>query len=202
MSCIVVIETFSGLCNQFMDIIASVAFAQENNLRFCFKSSASRNQDLTSWSPEPFSFLFDESPYASLDGYVGFKDVNMDSHTIWNGDSKRIPEYGLDYAQLVAISGRYERLVLKQVWPLLDWESSANVVRKVPRPAPSENVLKVFGQVRARLPSEYNFLAYRYEHDFVNFFTKNYPGTNFPLLKEILALEPFSDPSLSTYLAC
>jgi hypothetical protein len=185
-----------------MDITASVAFALSNNLRFCFRSCSSRNPDLTSWSEQDFDYLFDESPFINFEGYLPFQEIKITGESIWNGDGKCCVEYGLSCSELVDISHQHSFVVVKQAWPIIDWQANAKLISMIPYPLPSENVLQKYRNAVPSLPGKYNFLAYRYEHDFVNYFSKAFPGTRFPMLHDILSANLFVDLELPIYLAC
>jgi hypothetical protein len=52
---IIILDTYSGLCNQFYDIICGINFGITNNIKFSFRYCSFRHTNLTSWSNVEFN---------------------------------------------------------------------------------------------------------------------------------------------------
>ena len=60
---ILIFDSNGGLCNQFYDITNGINFCIKYNVKFTFRNCAFRNDNLVTWTPEPFEKLFDKTHY-------------------------------------------------------------------------------------------------------------------------------------------
>jgi ubiquinone/menaquinone biosynthesis C-methylase UbiE/GT2 family glycosyltransferase len=196
---VLILDSYSGLCNQMMDIESLVGFAVENQYRFCFRHSSSRNPDLVSWTPSEFGSLFDENQYHDMPGYLCWRKIRLKSGEVWNSDGRRLIELIKTSEELHKIAYEYNFLVIKQGWPVLGFPKTGfDLGLKI---KPSKRILSKYKSIRDKLPQNYNFLHYRYEHDFTSHFSAENPENSFPILQKILDAKLFSDTDIPIYIA-
>jgi hypothetical protein len=195
-STVLILNSFGGLCNQMMDIRAMVSFAVHHELRFCFRNCSYRNSNLVSWTPEPFSALFNESAFRNIPGYENYADLNPSTTSMWNADGSAVVKLLGNILELDSIINNHDYVVLSHFWPIID----GNVTRISVDIEPSKSVFDRFETIRNAIPEHYNFLHYRYEVDFTKHFGRHHPLSKFPFLKDILKENRFKRPELPVYL--
>ena len=89
---ILVFDTYSGLCNQFFDILNGINFCIINNIKFTFRYCSYREPDnLILWYNVDFNRLFDISSiflqYQHL--YVDPMTINLTSDNTYNLEGER-----------------------------------------------------------------------------------------------------------------
>ena len=195
-SAILIFDTFGGLCNQIMDIKAMVSFALHYGLRFSFRNCAFRNANLVSWTPVPFSKLFDEDGFIGIPGYQNFVDITLPKTGVWNAEGASVTKLLGGGFELPEIIKSHEYVVLKHYWPIFDPSISRVPISVIP----SAEVLNCYNMIKESFPELYNFLHYRYEVDFTKHFGRHHPLSKFPFLKDILKENRFKRPELPIYL--
>jgi hypothetical protein len=201
---IVVIDTFSGLCNQFYDIHSAVNFCMINNIKFTFRFCSFREDNLTTWHNEKFEKLFDMSFLENInkDLFVEYETLNITEENTYNyhGDCALNLFSGNFLNEILNIDKEF--VVLKQFW----WVYTTNngkiehdLFRYL---LPSKRLMDVYNIIKTKMGinnEQYNFLHYRYESDFVNHF-KIYDMKD--LKTTILTLKSkFKNPNLKMYIA-
>jgi hypothetical protein len=196
---VLVLDSYSGLCNQMMDIDSLVKFAIQNNYQFAFQHCSLRNSSLTSWSSAPFGILFNEEYLQELPGYLSYSELSFKGRKIWNPEGKRLIELIKSSDEVIDISMNYDFLFIKQGWPVLGFPSVGLELKQ--RIKPSLSILIKYKKLRLNLPERYNFLHYRYEHDFVSYFSSQSSANTFPILQQILDANLFSNTDIPIYIA-
>jgi hypothetical protein len=196
---VLILDSYSGLCNQMMDIESLVGFAVKHQYRFCLRHCSFRNPDLVSWTPSEFGSLFDENQYHDLPGYLCWHKIRLNSGEVWNSDGRRLIELIKTSEELHKIAYEYNFLVIRQGWPVLGFPKTGfDLGLKI---KPSKRILSKYKSIRDKLPQNYNFLHYRYEHDFTSHFSAENPENSFPILQKILDAKLFSDTDIPIYIA-
>jgi len=196
---VLVLDAHGGLCNQMMDIDSLVKFATLNGFKFAFQHCSHRNQNLTSWKPAPFSMLFDEEYLQELPGYLSCCEILFKGRKTWNSERKRLVELIKNSDELINIAMNYDYLFIKQGWPVLGFPNIGVDLKQ--RIKPSQSILTKYKTLRLNLPEKYNFLHYRYEHDFISYYSAESPENTFPILQEILDANLFSNTDIPIYIA-
>ena len=197
---IVIIDTYSGLCNQFYDINCGINFCIINNIKFSFRYCSFRNPNLMSWYNAEFNKLFDTSllkKYENL--YVEFENIHLTDENTYNlkGDYANIL-FTSDYLnEIVSIPKDY--VVLNQFWAVYKFTSIVDNVFSQIRP--SKRLMELYDNIKNQLlqtNEQYNCIHYRYEADFTSYFNITIEN-----LKDIiLRIKPrFKNPNLRIYIA-
>ena len=195
---IIIIETFGGLCNQFYDINCTVNFCIINNIKFAFRYCSFRNKNLTSWYNEPFEKLFD-IPYINKHNlYVDYNTLYLTNKNTYNLESNRaINLFTENYLNEIKNIDK-EFIVLKQFWAVYAFKQIIDNLN--PYILPSKRIMDIYDRIQNQIinKEQYNFIHYRYEHDFVNHFKCIIPN-----LKSIIlnTKSKFKNPNLKIYIA-
>jgi len=80
---------------------------------------------------------------------------------------------------------------------VFNWEWNDLITN--PEIRPTSKIYKKFLEITKKFPKKFNFLHYRYEHDFIAHFTKK--GAVFPELNDVINLKLFKEADLPIYLA-
>ncbi len=172
-----------------------VSFALHHRLRFSFRNCAFRNADLVSWTPVPFTNLFDEDAFISMPGYQNYADIILPKTGVWNAEGASVTKLLGGGFELPEIIKSHNYVVLKHYWPIFD-----RIINRIPISLiPSPGVLNRYDVIKENFPESYNFLHYRYESDFTDHFRKHKPQSKFPLLKNVLANNMFKRQDLPIY---
>lgn len=200
---ILIFDTFGGLCNQLYDINSAINFCIINNIKFSFRYCSFRNKNLTSWYNEKFENLFDVSlleKYKEL--YINFYKLTLTPENTYNYESTRAIEIFDSTLNILdqLIDIKFEYIILNQFWSIyISKPIITNVYKQV---NPCEKLLNNYNEIKKKLLKEgenYNFIHYRYEHDFTNHFKLN----NIESLTNLInILKPkFKNPHLKIYIA-
>ena len=171
---ILIFDTNSGLCNQFYDIINGINFCLKYNIFFTFRYCSFRNDDLKSWTNRPFEKLFDMTFFDEYKLYINYYNIKDDitndncfnlnganlAHNIFNDND--IP------SQLTNLNKKY--IVLKQFWSLYKFKNiTDNTIHT--HILPSKNLMNKYIEIKNKLINQsYNYIHYRYEVDFTDYF--------------------------------
>lgn len=194
---IIIFDTCGGLCNQMFDINCGINFCIINNIEFSFRYCSFRYQ-LTNWVDEPFENLFDNKfleKYNKL--YIEYKNLNLSEKNTYNLNGiSSVILFTDDYLNEINNIDK-EFIVLKQfcgVYKLI------KIIDNVyPYLLPSTNIMNMYKSISNNIINEeYNFIHYRYENDFTDYFK-----VEIELLKPlILRIKPkFKNPNLKIYIA-
>jgi hypothetical protein len=196
---VLVLDAYGGLCNQMMDIDSLVKFATQNSFQFAFQHCSLRDPSLTSWSSAPFGTLFNEENLQELPGYLSCRELLLKGGKTWNSEGKRLVQLIKNSKEVIEIAMNYDCLFIKQGWPVLEFpDVGLDLTQRI---KPSLHILTEYAKLRLNLPEKYNFLHYRYEHDFISYFSNEKPDTSFPVLQKILDAHLFSNTEIPLYIA-
>ena len=170
---IIIFDTFCGLCNQFYDIQKGINFCLKNNIKFTFRYSSFRNDDLVSWYNVDFDKLFNRSFLKQFNLYVDINTLNLNCNNTYNYDSSLHAPQMLDakqdiLTQINNINKPY--IVLRGIFSLLE---DIPIIKNIyPEIVPSPEIMIIYTKIRDELSltnKKYNFIHYRYEHDYINY---------------------------------
>lgn len=178
MSLLLIFDTHSGLCNQFYDIENAIYFCLKYNIQFTFRYCSFRNDNLCSWTKQPFEKLFDLKPFEEYKLYIDYykikDDVNEQNCFNFNGDIRAHQLYPrgpntlsteiLD--NIISLNKKY--VVLVQFWAVYAFRDRT----KISKPVAAKNLVSIYVDLEKKIINNepYNFIHYRYESDFTNFF--------------------------------
>ena len=171
---VIIFDTHGGLCNQFLDIISGINFCLEHNLFFTFRHCSFRNDNLTSWTNKPIEELFDLNLFKEYKLYINYYDIKdkLTNNNCYNLNDNILSTQFLKknniLDQLMELNKKY--VVLKFFSPLCSWQHFID--KKIyTRITPSKNIMEKYIEIKNTMKDEpYNFIHYRYEHDFTNYF--------------------------------
>ena len=174
-----IFDTYSGLCNQFYDIINGINFCLIYNISFTFRHCSFRNDNLTSWNEQPFEKLFDVNFIKKYKLYVDYYIIKdkLTTDNCYNLNEKYLSYRKFNsnddiLYQIIALNKEY--VVLKQFWSLYKFK---NIIDKTIHIhiTPSNDIMNKYIEIKNILIKDepYNFIHYRYEHDFTNHFKVN-----------------------------
>jgi hypothetical protein len=127
------------------------------------------------------------------------REIRTNNGEVWNSDGRRLIELIKTSEDLHKIACEYNFLVIKQGWPVLGFPKSGfDLSQKI---KPSKIILSKYKKIKDKLPQNYNFLHYRYEHDFTSHFSAESPENSFPILQEILDAKLFTNMDIPIYIA-
>jgi hypothetical protein len=174
---IIIFDTNGGLCNQFYDIVNGINFCLKYNIQFTFRYCSFRNDNLTSWTQTEFEKLFDCNFLKQYALYVNYYDIihaRLSNNNCFNLNGQI-----LSYAyfkdsnnleqQLRSLNKDY--VVLKQFWSLYKFQNFVdNTIHT--QILPSKHIMEKYTEIKNKLVGgePYNFIHYRYEKDFTDFF--------------------------------
>ena len=198
---LLIFDTNGGLCNQMFDIINGINFCVKNNLYFTFRHCSFRNENLTTWNEIPFEELFDLnflSKYKLYVDYYNIKDkitndncYNMNdrllSHIVFKEDNI--------LKQLVGLNKDY--IVLKQFWSLYKFKEFVDHTIHT-HLRPSKCLMDRYIEIKNNIVRDepYNFIHYRYEKDFTDYFKIDIDS-----LDNLIENTKFANNHLKVYIA-
>jgi hypothetical protein len=199
---ILIFDTFGGLCNQLYDINCGINFCIIYKIQFTFRYCSFRNKDLISWIDEDFEKLFNitniKEKYKDL--YVDFHSLHLTNENTFYADNKKSDEiFTENYLhEILCIPKEY--IVIKHFWSIYcnSLTIDDTIIQNI---HPSNHLYELFNSIKNKLfkkNEKYNFLHYRYEHDFKDWFQINIE----PLESIILRIKKkFKNPTLKIYIA-
>lgn len=196
---ILIFDTYGGLCNQMYDIYTGIQFCIENNLQFSFRFCSFRNPNLSSWYNKDFATLFDTGfldKYTKL--YVKYNTLQLTSKNTYSIDKSNATDLFSSNSlhEMEKLNTQY--IVIKQCCAILKCKTGGNIYRDL---LPSPRLMAVYNKLRDTInhnKKQYNFIHYRYEHDFTNHFRCTVPS-----FKDIIRnlKDKFKNPQLKIYVA-
>jgi hypothetical protein len=199
---ILLFDTEGGLCNQILDIQSAIQFSVKHSFSFSFRYCSFRKSDVTSFIRKPFHLLFNPSFFQHFKNYIPFNSIQNDiqSQNTYNFQSKNSIKLFNDediLLQFIKQNVSLKYIILPQFFAVSNFtDHHHNYYHKI-RPSPS--ILSIFFHLKKRiLPKEFNFIHYRFEHDF----TKYFSITNVISIDSILKRTSFQKKNIPTYIAC
>ena len=171
---ILIFDTNSGLCNQMYDIINGINFCLLYNIHFTFRNCSFRNDNLTSWTKTPFEQLFDLSFLDKYKLYINYYNIKDDItyNNCFNLNTNILAPIYFNknniLEQFINLNKKY--IVLVQFWSLYEFKNliDDSIYKNI---LPSKNLMDKYIEIKNELIKEpYNFIHYRYEIDFTNYF--------------------------------
>ena len=166
---VLIFDTYCGLCNQFFDIHFGINYCLANNIKFTFRNATFRNDNLTTWYKVNFDEIFDKSFLTKYDLYVDYDTLKLNNENTSNYDGKNHARQLLknDINNLYHIDKQY--IVLYGIFTLLI--NKISITKQIyDEILPSPKIMNTYLNIRDKLKlsnNNYNFIHYRYEHDFV-----------------------------------
>ena len=197
---ILIFDTYSGLCNQFLDIQSSVNFSSINNFKFTFRHCSFRKKNIKFFQYEDFSKLFNINSFKNLPNYIDYHTIKDDinKNNTFNLEQKRSIELFNNENELINFikSKNFKYYVLPQFFSIAQFNKYKNYYLKI---KPNPRLYSIFLNLKKHLlPKKYNFIHYRYENDFCNYFQ----------IKHIISIDSllnnlkFRNNKLKVYIAC
>ena len=198
---ILIFDTNGGLCNQFYDIINAINFCLSHNIYFTFRYCAFRNDNLVSWYNQPFEKLFDTRFLDNYHLYINYHNIkdNLTNENCFNLNGDILAPIFLNendiYNQLINLNKEY--IVLKQFWSLYMFRVDIYNIKNI-NIIPSKNIMNKYIELRNLIVNNrpYNFIHYRYEMYFTNFFKIDIES-----LDSLLERLKFQNNELNIYIA-
>ena len=172
---ILIFDTNGGLCNQFYDIANGINFCLKYNIHFTFRYCGLRNDNLITWTEIPIEKLFNLdflNKYKLYINYYNIKD-KLTGRNCYNLNNKVLSFEFLNknniYEQLQNLNKKY--IVLKQFWSLYQCQNFIDNSIYI-NLSPSPDIYKIYLETKNKIIGNqpYNFIHYRYEKDFTNYF--------------------------------
>jgi hypothetical protein len=198
---IIIFDTHAGLCNQFYDINLGINFCLINNIPFSFRYCSFRNKDLVSWYNVDFKSLFDTSFLKKFEGlYIDIDTLYLTKDNTYNFDGI-LCDYLFTHNDLEKIKLiPKDYVILKNFFAIYDFSKLIyNVNSQI---LPSQRLTDLYNTVKNSLlqdKEEYNFIHYRYEKDFTDFFNIHNTENLIDLIVRINS--KFKNPYLKIYIA-
>jgi hypothetical protein len=172
---VLIFDTYSGLCNQFYDIINGINFCLQNNIYFTFRYCSFRNNNLISWSEQPFTKLFDLKLFNKYTLYIKYDTIKdkLTNYNCYNLNDKKLSLHIFNsnniLDQLLNLNKEY--IVLKQFWSLYNFK---NIIDNTIHTHiyPNKDIMIKYIEIKMKIIKNepYNFIHYRYEKDFTDHF--------------------------------
>jgi len=172
---IIIFDTNGGLCNQFYDIINGIHFCLKYNVQFTFRYCDFRNDNLFNWFQAPFEKLFDINFLNNYELYINYNDIKdtITNDNCYNFNNRLLSHNEFEdeniLDQLIKLNKDY--VVLYQFWCLYKFKDIIdNTVYTHIRP--STDIMEKYIEIKNNIIGDepYNFIHYRYEIDFTNYF--------------------------------
>lgn len=166
---------------------------------FTFRYCSFRNDNLTSWTKQPFEDLFDLTFLNKYNLYIQYhtiKDSINDTNCFnLNGEQRACVVFADDniLAQLIDLNKDY--VVLSQFWSLYKFRDfiDHSIISCI---LPSKHIMEKFTGIKNTIHEPYNFIHYRYEKDFTTFFK-----TTVESLDSLIETITFKNNDLKIYVA-
>jgi hypothetical protein len=202
---ILIYDTNGGLCNQFYDIINGINFCLKYNIQFTFRYCAFRNDNLTSWTKQSFENLFDMKLFDKYDLYKNYHDIkeNLTDDNCFNLDGTKFAYNVFNdnnndndiQNQIINLNKKY--IVLKQFWSLYNFRNFIDNTIHISI-CPSKRIMDKYNEITNLIINKqrYNYIHYRYEKDFTNYFKINCES-----LDNLIEKIKFKNNGLNIYIA-
>jgi hypothetical protein len=175
---ILIFDTAGGLCNQFYDIINGINFCVNHNIQFTFRYCDFRNDNLITWFNAPFEQIFDISFLNNYKLYINYNDIKdkITNDNCYNHNGRLVSGSIFKddniLEQLIKLNKNY--IVLYQFWGLNKFK---NIIDHTIHTCifPSNHIIKKYIEIKNNIIGDepYNFIHYRHEIDFTNYFKLN-----------------------------
>jgi DNA-directed RNA polymerase subunit L len=199
---ILIFDTYSGLCNQFYDINCGINFCLINNIQFSFRYCSFREYNLVNWYNQNFEQLFDIDKIKNVVNfsnlYVEYDNLQIKDENSFNFDGKRCIELFTDNFLNEIMNIKKEFVILKQFWAIYNFrEIKIDINSYI---LPCKRLMNIYNNLKQKITKNepYNFLHYRYEHDFTNHFKITIEDLKTIILR---IKTHYKNPNLKIYIA-
>ena len=200
---ILLFDTSCGLCNQLLDIQCAIHFCVKHNIEFSFRYCSFRNKDdLRLFFNKPFHKLFDDKLFYHFKNYKNINKINsnINKNNTYNLiNPKRSVELFSNENELLEFinENKYEFIILPQFFSICNFnDHQKKYYHKI---KPNKFLFSIFMNLKnSLLPKKYNYIHYRYENDFTEYFNLNYTISIDSLLNRL----NFKNKNLKIYIAC
>lgn len=197
---ILIFDTFSGLCNQFLDIQTAINFCNKNKYYFTFRYCSFRQKNLKLFYNNNFNELFDTNIFKTIKYYIDYEKIKskINVNNTFNLEEKRIIQIFDDENILNNFikKSKYEFIIIPQFFSICKFNDLKNYYVKI---KPNNKLYCIFLNIKKHLlPNKYNFLHFRYEHDFTSYFNIEYIISIDALLNRL----KYKNKNLKLYIAC
>jgi hypothetical protein len=165
---IIIFDTYFGLCNQIYDIHHGIKYCVENNIKFTFRYANFRKDDLLTYYNVNFEDLFDISLFKNINLYVDLHTFDLNKTNTYNLDTNiiatKLLKHNIKYIQTI----KEPYIVIKGMFQLINNKEINTDILNIIQPAPK--IMEIYKNIcnKLKLDKPYNFLHYRYEHDFTS----------------------------------
>jgi hypothetical protein len=200
---ILIFDTFSGLCNQFYDINCGINFCLINNIKFSFRYCSFRENNLVNWYNQPFEKLFNlenlKKNFSFSNLYVDYETLCLTNENTYNLIGEVAIKLFTDNFLDEIININKEFIVLKQFWSIYKFKKI--IINMNIHIIPSNRLMDIYNRLKPNIihnNEPYNFLHYRYEHDFTNHFNLQIEDLKTIILR---VRNNYKNPNLKIYIA-
>jgi hypothetical protein len=199
---ILIFDTYSGLCNQFYDINCGINFCLIHNIRFSFRHCSFREDNLVNWYNQNFEHLFDLEKIKNVINfsnlYVDYGSLQLTNENSFNFIGKRCVELFTNNFLDEIMNIKKEYIILKQFWSIYNFKEIKIDMNSYILPC--NRLTNIYNHLKQNITKNepYNFLHYRYEHDFTNHFKIQIEDLKSLILR---IKNNYKDPSLKIYVA-
>lgn len=200
---ILIFDTSNGLCNQILDIQCSIYFSNKHKFKFTFRKCCFRKKDLITFYPMSFDKLFDVNSFSNIENFIKFQKLKLDIHknNTFNFEGSTILSYVKNENELLKLIFEQKKkninyFIIKQLFPICDF--SLHTKKYYNKIKPSSFLFSIYLDLKKNiLPEKYNFIHYRYENDFTDFFNINYVIS----IDSLIQNQKFKNKDLKIYIA-
>jgi hypothetical protein len=200
---IIIFDTFGGLCNQFYDINCGINFCIIHNIPFSFRYCSFREDNLVNWYNQTFDTLFHvenlKKAIHPTDLYVDFESLPLTNENTFNFIGEVCVQLFTDDFLNEIKKIDKEFIVLKQFWATYKFQQ-INMDMNM-HILPCDRLMNVYNRLKTNIIGDhepYNFLHYRYEHDFTSHFKLQVEDLKTLILR---IKNKFTQPHLKIYIA-
>lgn len=196
---ILIFDTYCGLCNQIYDIQYGINFCLKYGIKFSFRYASFRNNDLVSWYNVKFEEIFNPSFLKQFDLYIDYETLNLTKENTYNFDDNIITDVMLNNTIGNLLTIDYKYIVLLRPYFIFQKNNIQLTTNILPMILPAPKLVTIYTNIMKKLKlryNQYNFVHYRYEHDFRSAYKLNIIS-----LKNVLDTIKFKDNLISTYVA-
>lgn len=200
---ILIFDTGGGLCNQMNDIVTSLSFCLKYNLKFSFRNCTFRDKNnLIKFYTVPFENLFSDKFLLKFNNFVNY---NLISNSINNNNTFNINSLIINtifnnedqlFFYIEKNKDNFKYFIVPRLYTIFDFKNIIyNFYYQI---YPNQKIESIFINLKNKiLPDNYNFIHFRYEKDFIDFFNEKENNIN-----DILNYCNFKNKNLKTYIAC
>lgn len=199
---ILIFDTYSGLCNQFYDINCAINFCLLHNIKFSFRYCSFREDNLVNWYDKNFEELFDLEKIKNVINfsnlYVDYNTLHLTNENSFNYSGQRCIELFTDHFLDEIINIKKDFIILKQFWSIYNFKEIK--IDMNPHILPCKRLADIYNNFKQNVTKDepYNFLHYRYEHDFTNHFKIKIEDLKSLILR---LRNDYKNPDLKIYVA-